>query len=982
MGDSGGSAWAEEPLAFDLDAILASANGPLYDGDGDDFGSFPDPRGDNYDYAPPEPQRAQLSDGGRPAAGGGRAGGGAGGKGARAPQAAKAAELVARGEGPPLRRACNFCTKRRRKCDGQTPVCGTCRARNGECIYDVNRKKLVRDSPWHELVKDGTATAVRQALASDGVPFAPPQRSPDDPQPPKKKKQAAAKPAKQARQQSPPQEPPRRPSPPQQAGRQQSPSMQAPWLGPPLPPSQPGSFPFPGFDLADRSFSTNSSASYEGRKQPAMTPAIALQRLGAFFPNHPSNAATATFPPSLSSSTASASSASSAYGRERAPFAAALASATAPLIVSPTIEASSRLPDPLMANPPSRPRTDAARLSVVPDGASYGVVGNMAADPRLQAPRASQRQLLQPAPEAVPDVDSLLDYVQKVLQLQQQQQQEAIFQQLQQEAMTEEGLKRAFIRDIVPCIPRHLRAWIFGRLQADSEFSEYFVDLSVPARRFPGPHVLVPLLSACKRLIVRHVTLPAFLPSLVHVILFSTVLCMMAADPNGEQEPLGADEGGDRSNWTPLSFPLAAKEVHALLRVCVGMSKRMGMNKEPVGRANVADEVVEKTIKESRIITSEVDIGAGILFMDGAGASVSADRMNLTRRLWWTQYMTDRVLAFLEFRRTFIDDADCSIYPPHLAKDAVDAASPRSPNSQNGSSSSHDLGSLDTSDFESIAPDFYLRGFSLLGRVINYRVSCRMYRIDPLSDDDPGRRALADDLDLFRRALPGISRAFERPHSKPSTVEYYRSVVTSLPRSALEIFANALLLHNAATVLLAAPASDATPEALARWSGTAHADKMAEAAGRSANITTNMLWSDVFVADGHSLPVVGFGQVAAFQAAMALVTLLVAKQTKARGTPNAFAAESGFRPPLRTLALYLLAPNGQSSPRFDADLDAAVRVHARGLEGLMNAFELFRLGSAGWMAERAAAVAAEVAEGRRLPCPIEEIGKGWLKGSW
>lgn len=40
-------------------------------------------------------------------------------------------DLAERNAAPPLRRACNFCTRRRRKCDGAQPICGTCQARNG-----------------------------------------------------------------------------------------------------------------------------------------------------------------------------------------------------------------------------------------------------------------------------------------------------------------------------------------------------------------------------------------------------------------------------------------------------------------------------------------------------------------------------------------------------------------------------------------------------------------------------------------------------------------------------------------------------------------------------------------------------------------------------------------------------------------------------------------------------------------------------------
>lgn len=123
-------------LSFDVDAILAAAPDPLaFD---------PGPYGadeDDNDWQLEEPPSAE------PAAG-------AGGPQAAAPRdeeglddgdfeepatktktrkyrSRKEKGLADRNDGPPLRRACNFCTKRRRKCDGVLPVCGTCKARNG-----------------------------------------------------------------------------------------------------------------------------------------------------------------------------------------------------------------------------------------------------------------------------------------------------------------------------------------------------------------------------------------------------------------------------------------------------------------------------------------------------------------------------------------------------------------------------------------------------------------------------------------------------------------------------------------------------------------------------------------------------------------------------------------------------------------------------------------------------------------------------------
>lgn len=614
--------------------------------------------------------------------------------------------------------------------------------------------------------------------------------------------------------------------------------------------------------------------------------------------------------------------------------------------------------------------------------------------------------------DGVANVDALLEYVQKVLQVQQQHQQELMFQQLQQEVTTEEGLKRAFIRDIVPCIPRALRAWIFDRMGMDSEFSDYCEDMTTPARRFPGPHILLPLLTACKRLIVRHVTLPMFLPSLVHIILFSSVLCTMAVDPNSEDGQLenAGNEANTGSDWIPLAWPHTAKEVDSLLRICVGMSRRMGMNKEPIGRANVDEQAVEKDIRESKIIGAEVDLGnAGLLFMDGAGASVSADREAVTRRLWWLQYMTDRMMSFLVFRKPVIDDKDCYIYPPHLAKDSSENNGSHSPHSQAGSlsgSSSHDLGALEINEFDSISSDSLLRAFSLLGRAVNYRVTCQAYHINPFSATDPLRVALLSDLDLFRRALPKVAGAFDKPHRKQSSIDDYRNFIESLPRHAVRQLGVAMLIHDAAWILLSSPPSGNEGGSHLDWADGPAVDMFAEAAFRVVNIVTNVLYSDIFGADGDPGGLIGFAQVVAFQAAMALATLLInlqvrfcfaawappecsyfvystCLQQKARGTPNAFRLEASINTPVRTINIFVATP---SDPRavlnFSNDLDFRMRSYVKGIEGLLTAFEIFKHGSAGWLAERASALIVDVVEGHKQPCPMVAIGKGWLSGSW
>ena len=701
-------------------------------------------------------------------------------------------ELAERGEGPPLRRACNFCTRRRRKCDGVQPVCGTCTNRKGDCIYDVNRKKLVRDSPWHTMIRDGTALTARKVLEEaknhgdevDIVELASTLAT----------DAVAPAPSSNSRRRAPRKQPPA-----------QSP---VPKMVPE--PSDPAPVDFGGFNLptTTSSFGLNSRSEDELRIPRVVS--------GPLFP--PLLPPFASVPSIVSSSTHSQSSSNNFLGTSQS----------------------------------------FGRMSA----ASPGGADSANVPPTTQPESAAQ--------QVTPNVNALLEYVQQVLQVQQQQRQEVAFQELQREVSTEEGLKQAFIRDVVPSMPRYIKHLLFADLPAHSEFADYCPDISGPPGPYPGPHTLLPLLTACKRLIIRHITLPMFLPSLVHIILFSTVLCAMAVDPNGDQGPVDASGDPGGSDWTPLAWPHTAKEVDAVLRICVGMSKRMGMNKEPIGRANVDEQTVGKNARESKIIESEVVLEDGVLFMDGAGASVDPGRQDMTRRLWWLQYVTDRELCCLVFRRPVIDDKDCFIHPAHLAKELIDVH-----NSLRGGSESsmHELGSLEANEFQDIASDSMLRSFSLLGRVVNYRISCHAFRLDPNSQDDPLRQELLWDLDHFRKAVPKIAGAYDKNHSTRDTTEY-RELIGSLDRIAVRKFAIALMAHRGCGLLLNAPPDSSEAGSEEAWSTSPAHGLYADAAFGVVNIITNMLWTDIFGFERNSPSFVGFKQVIAFQAAMTLAGLL------------------------------------------------------------------------------------------------------------
>lgn len=200
--------------------------------------------------------------------------------------------------------------------------------------------------------------------------------------------------------------------------------------------------------------------------------------------------------------------------------------------------------------------------------------------------------------------------------------------QLVSEVTTEEGLRRAFITHIVPRMPAYLREWFFNGLADDSEFAMYLPDPSFPAKAFAEPELYLPLVSGCKKLLLKHISLSTFLPSLVHLIFYATVLCQMAVDPNGELG-LGDVDCGDAPEWTPFADARIAKEVDALLRICIGISLRMGINKEPSTRSTVEGS------GRKGALSSEVELIDGLLLMDGAGTSLSQDRQEMVRKIWW-----------------------------------------------------------------------------------------------------------------------------------------------------------------------------------------------------------------------------------------------------------------------------------------------------------------------------------------------------------
>lgn len=678
-------------------------------------------------------------------------------------------------------------------------------SKNSECEYDVNRKKLVRDSPWHDMVKTGTAGVARKAIEeikaigeevdvraladilSSQAAQAPAKGS---------KRQRAAAAAKKSR-----------------------------------PPAQMSPLPvkFEGFTSLSKESSMGSGRSAESVTLPQEPLSAPL------FPP--------LLPPFASATTVgSASRASSAPG-------------IPPLGGMET-------QSPSGSGPLAFAGLAAANVSELPRNVSLG--------------SASMGSNIAPL-----DVDALLEYANKVLQVQTQQKQELALQlQNQTDFSTEEGLKRAFIRDIVPAIPKHIRYWLFDKVQEGTEFAIYCPDKESPAAPLPGPDSILPLLTACKKLIVRHVTLPMFLPSLFHIILFSTVLCVMAVDPDSELGNSFDDVRPTGPPWTPLGWPNTAKEVYALLRICIGMSKRMGMNKEPIGRQNADPALVQQEIRESKIITSEVDLGdqGPVLLNDGAGASMDPERENMTRRLWWLQYIADRELAYLTFRQPIIDDKDCYIYPPHMAEDATDQSA-HSPRSGTGSAMSLiQLSIPEAAEFETLVSDALFRSFSILGRSVNYRYACQIHRLDPTAEGDPNRRDLFGDAQVFRAALPKIADAYDKRNTKPGIVNEYKRVISHLPRMWVQQLASGLLVHNAAVMILASPPVGNDSGSYGAWENSSGAPAFATAAFRVVNILNNMIWNEMFGSHGGSQAIVGFNQVIVFQAAMALATLVIALQ--------------------------------------------------------------------------------------------------------
>lgn len=787
---------------------------------------------------------------------------------------------------PVLRKACNFCTRRRRRCDGLMPTCGACAGRGLVCVYEANKKMLQR-TPYPE-------NSLSSATPSGG----------------------------------------------RRRGDSQSYSSLHP----------------PGATLVQPTFSNPPLVGGPGAA-------------GAV--RHASNLP--IIPPMSFASAPIASSlqtAQTALDSYFVPFSSTSA------VVQPTAQ--------LFAD------SDIARTR----NNSTFTSGPM---PNFFPPQ--QPQLADP--DNITDVTSV-DPLFEVLA----QSQEAMLavrrvarefsrQSLITEVTTEEGLRQAFIIHVVPRMPAYLRTWFFTGVTRDSEFGEYLMDPSTPSLSFAEPSIYLPLVAGCKKLLLKHITLPSFLPSLVHIILYATILCNMAVDPNGELG-LGDVDCGPAPEWSPLANSKTAKEVDSLLRICIGLSLRMGINKEPTTRLTTGEQPKVGNNKEGGSLRSEVELLDGILLMDGAGASMNTDRQDMIRKIWWLQYMTDRMTSFLMFRKPSIDDAECNIFPPSLAAEMAG----------NGITSPQSDGSLDVDDLEAKVSDLHLHTLSLLGRAVQYRIACVAFKADPLAVDDPQRQSLETDLLIFRGNLPSLIRTFDLTNIPAREA----ASISTVSHELLQHLVFDALTLNSATILLNSPSQLADPHSVATWVDSPAAISMGEAGMSTARLIVNAIWAPSFTRGQKSTPITGLAQADVFVACMALAMLVRRLQVGIvpfYSFQLRFSSLCPFLPSIPSLQQdkyqgstkdfeVVFAPIGTLGRRYELDSlpgdkrapvdDMNPRVRARkyldGIQLLLDALEWFKMGPGGWLSERATGLLEDVIEGIKEPCPIELAGKAWSSGEW
>lgn len=654
---------------------------------------------------------------------------------------------------PVLRKACNFCTRRRRRCDGLMPACRPCSSRGLDCVYEANKKMLPRTPYGNSSPTLSTPTG----------------------------------------------------------GHSQSQSVSTLYRSGAVA-SQP--------KLPNLAFLGG----------PGAAGAVGLPTTNSQQPTPP----VASTP--ITSSVQTAQAAINSY------FVAPGASA-ASTSVQPIAQ--------LLAN--------SVVANAVPNHSS-----NYTSPPPLTAGSSWTTQVDHEYLPTQP-IDPLLEVLtqsQETMSAVRQVARELSHQRLITEVTTEEGLKQAFITHVVPRMPAYLRAWFFTGVTRDSEFGEYLMDPSDIGLSFAEPSIYLPLIAGCKKLLLKHVSLPAFLPSLTHLVLFATVLCNMAVDPNGELGLPDVDSG-QAPEWSPLANPKSAREVDSLLRICIEISLRMGINKEPTTRLTVGEQPKTGNNKEGGSLRSEVELLDGILLMDGAGASMNTDRQDMIRKIWWLQYMTDRMASFLTFRKPSIDDAECNIFPPSHVADLAGAAGA-------GIASPKSDISVDIDELEAKVSDLHLHTLSLLGRVVQYRVACAAFKADPLVVDDPQRQSLEADLGIFRRNLPSLIRAFDSvviPAKEAASI-------SNISHELLQHLVFDALTLNSADLLLVSPSQHASPQALADWVDSAEAVSMCETGISTAQLVCNAIWAPAFTRGHRGTPITGLAQADVFTACMALVTLV------------------------------------------------------------------------------------------------------------